>query len=118
MAPDPRRAARTILSRPSAVLATQIVLGLLTVVLAWLTRWEVALVGLVLMQLVTTAAVVAQRTTGQPAPAAGRSGRGLTELEQRVDALGARLLASTERTRVEVLDTLADAQATRQDRNP
>lgn len=119
MASAARRPTRALLRRipAPAVLAVQFILVLLTAVLAWTTRWEVAVVGLALMHAVTTLAVLGP---WRAAPATSTTGSvaGLTDLERRVDALGARLLASTERTRVEVLDALADAAADRQDQAP
>lgn len=107
--------ARTILRKSSTVLAAQAVLAVVTVLLGWFTRWELAVVGLCLMLLVVTVAVVGPWGSAAQ-PAAASPAKGLGDLEQRVDALGARLVASTERTRVEVLDALAEGG--RQDRTP
>ncbi len=114
----------------STVLALQVVLGLATVLLGWLLGWQVAVVGVVLMNVLTMLAVLGPwGVQPQPRPAPGAKkvqGRvdhvaesverldervatkgQLTQLEKRVDALGARMLASSERTRVELLDALA-----------
>ena len=114
MGSDPR-SARALLRRSSTVVAAQAVLLLITVALAALVGWEAAVVGLALMQLVTTVVVVGPWGAAPRATAGGAASTDVAELTQRVDALGARLVASTERTRVEVLDALADG---RRDRTP
>lgn len=97
----------------SAVLAASGLVGLLTVVVAALGQWTLAVAGVVVLQL--GCVVVALGPWGsRPAPgppsSRPRSSRpaeaDLVDLERRVDALGARLVASVERTRVEVLDAL------------
>lgn len=111
----PPSTARTTLRKSSTILAAQALLAVVTMLLAWFTRWELTVVGLCLMLLVTTLAVVGPwGSTTQLAATA--PAKGLGDLEQRVDALGARLVASTERTRVEVLDALAEGG--RRDRTP
>ncbi|MFK5646808.1 hypothetical protein ACI3ET_09805 [Ornithinimicrobium sp. LYQ121] len=106
----------------SAVLAVLALLGVLTVVAAVLTSWAAVVVGLVLMQLGTATAVLGPwgrrpaPTTSAASPtrtgATGDHGPTVDELrdlQKRVDALGARLVASSERTRVELLDALGPA---------
>ncbi|GGK73527.1 hypothetical protein GCM10011509_22660 [Ornithinimicrobium pekingense] len=107
------------------MLAVLGLVGALTVVLAVTEQWALAVTGLVALQLGTAVAVLgpwgAGRARAVPAasgsstttvptsagPAAG-GGEELADLQRRVDALGARLVASTERTRVELLDALHD----------
>ena len=106
--------ARTALRRISApiVVAIQMVLGLFTLVLMLILGWEAAVVGLVLMQIVTTGAAVGPwGSKGATRPTWS------TGLERRMDALSARVVASSERTRVEVLDALADVREAK-DRTP
>ena len=121
------RSARAVVRRipASLVLLAQLGLGLLTALVAWLTWWEVVVVGLVLMQLTTTIAVLGpwgSRTPSRTTAAARQQAKQLSlldlqvsELDQRVEMLGARLVASSERTRVEVLDALEQARTPTQD---
>lgn len=120
------------------------VLGLLTILMAFLQAWAWAITGLVLLHLGTL--VLWLGAGGVPAPSSRASGAGavgvastagratggraagqsaagsrggagdrtsqdeqvdLVELQQRVDSWGAKLLASSERTRVELSDALA-----------
>lgn len=118
-APSPARVLRRIPA--AAVLGTLGVVAVLTVVAAVLTQWVAVVVGLVLLQLGTAVTVLGpwgraavtgptSRTTAPPpsddGPAA--TAADLRDLAKRVDALGARLVAGTERTRVELLDAVAD----------
>lgn len=108
----------------SKVLGIQLVLAVVTIAFAWLTGWQAAIVGLVLMHLITVGATLgpwgappppppppapAPNPAPNPAPATKAQ---LARLEQRVDGLGTRLVASTERLRVEVLDALSEQPAT------
>lgn len=103
----PRRTATTV-----ALIGLGTV-GLLTVVVSALEQWVLAVTGLVVLQLGTALAVLgpwgarrgsqAEVATSKPSP---KAADGIRDLERRVDALGARLVASTERTRVELLDAL------------
>lgn len=116
------------LSAPT-VLVVQLLLGALTIALGWAAGWQMAVVGLVLMQVTAVLAALgpwggrpippplpppppAPEPPPAPAPASKEQ---LTRLEERVDRLGARLAASTERARVEMLDALADARNGSQD---
>lgn len=114
-----RRSARGALRRvpATAVVTTQLALAVLTVLAAWLTRWEVAVVGLVLMLVVSVVGAVGPWGAPEPPPATvDLDIEELTDLEKRVDAMSARLTASTERLRVEMLDAIADARGDREDR--
>lgn len=114
-----RGSARGVLRRVPAtgVIALQLALAVLTVLAAWLTRWEVAVVGLALMQVVTVVGAVGPWGVPEPAPATvDLDIEELTDLEKRVDAMSSRLTASTERLRVEMLDAIADARGDREDR--
>lgn len=103
-----RRALRRIPLK--AVLAVLGAVGGLTIVAAILSWWQVVVVGLVLLNLGTAVTVLGpwSRRTEQSKKPIARVGQEMQDLERRVDALGARLVASTERTRVELLDALAD----------
>lgn len=113
-AASPGRALRRVPA--SVVLAVLGLVGLATSVLAVVERWGLAVIGLVLLQLGTVVVVLGPWgvRAGAGAPTASRqpsssdvgADRQLGDLERRVDALGARLVASTERTRVELLDAL------------
>lgn len=112
------RALRRIPSR--VVLAGLGLLGSLTITAAVLSWWQVAVVGVVVLQLGTALAVLGPWGT-VPAPAApkrpgGKVAHEIRDLERRVDALGSRLIATTERTRVELLDALADRSGGAEDR--
>lgn len=104
----------------SKVLGIQLVLAVVTIAFAWLTGWQAAIVGLVLMHLITVGATLGPwgappPPPPPPAPApnpAPATKAQLARLEQRVDGLGTRLVASTERLRVEVLDALSEQPAT------
>ena len=99
------------------IIATQLTLAVLTVLAAWLTRWEVAVVGLVLMHVVSVVGAVGPWGVPEPAPAkVDLDIEELTDLEKRVDAMSSRLTASTERLRVEMLDAIAAARDGREDR--
>lgn len=120
------------------VLAVQVVLGVVTVVAAWGLGWLAAVVGVVLMHVLTVVVVLGPWGV-RPAPVGvggvsksqlvrverrvdrlgGRlASKGqVARLERRVDLLGARLVSSSERTRVEVLDALAEDRAGSQDRS-
>ncbi|USQ80325.1 hypothetical protein [Ornithinimicrobium faecis] len=107
-----RSAGRVLRRIPSmAVLAGLGLVGALTIVAAALSWWLIAIIGLVLLHLGTALAVVGPWGS-RPAPKAPKDSSAkvtshLVDLERRVDALSARLVASTERTRVELLDALA-----------
>lgn len=94
--PLARLSVRTVAAAAAAV-------GVLTTVAAVLSWWPVAVAGLVVGQLLVLAAVL-RNGRAASAPASGPTGVG--ELEQRIDALSARLVASSERTRVDVLQAL------------
>lgn len=101
----------------TGVVAAQLALALLTVLTAWVTRWEVAVVGLALMHVVTVIGVVGPWGVPKPEPVEiDLDVDQLTDLEKRVDAMSTRLAASTERLRVEMLDAIADARSGREDR--
>lgn len=109
-----RRSAGRVLRRvPSlAVLAGLGLVGVLTVVAATLTWWVAVTIGLVLLHLGTVVAVIGP-WGARPAPKRPKDNSAqvvahISDLERRVDALGSRMVASTERTRVELLDLLSD----------
>jgi len=118
-APTPARVLRRVPA--TAVLTILGVVAVLTVVAAVLTQWVAVVVGLVLLQLGTAVTVLGpwgRRVTTGPTPRATApsssavgptaTAADLRDLAKRVDALGARLLAGTERTRVELMDAVAD----------
>lgn len=122
-----RRSARRLPA--SRVLIIQIVVAAVTIALVWTTGWQLAIMGLVFMHLVSATAALGPwggapapppppvpppppppppppaPPAPQPPPATKAQ---LARLEQRVDGLGARLVAGTERLRVEMLDALDD----------
>ncbi|WP_162802244.1 hypothetical protein [Ornithinimicrobium murale] len=107
------RSAGRILGRiPSAAVLTALgLVGALTIVAAVLTWWLAVTIGLVLLHLGTTLAVIGpwgSRPPKRPKDNSAQVTAHIVDLEQRVDALSSRLVASTERTRVELLDMLAD----------
>lgn len=111
MAGTSRSARRTLRRIPTkTVLAVLAVVGVLTIVAAALSWWQVAVTGLVLLNLGTAVTVLGpwSRRSEQSKKPIVKLGHEIQDLERRVDALGARLVASTERTRVELLDALAD----------
>lgn len=115
----------------SRVLIIQLAVAAVTVVLAWTAGWQLAVMGLVVMHLVSATAALgpwggtpapppppappAPPPPPPPAPPAPQpppvTAGQLARLEQRVDGLGARLVAGTERLRVEMLDALADTRS-------
>lgn len=107
-----RSAGRVLRRIPSmAVLAGLGLVGALTIVAAALSWWLIAIIGLVLLHLGTALAVVgpwgSRPAQKAPKDSSAKVTSHLVDLERRVDALSARLVASTERTRVELLDALA-----------
>lgn len=101
----------------SGVLALQLVLALLTVLAAWVAGWELAVVGLVLMLLLSTLAAVGPWGTPPPPPVkVDVNVQELSDLEKRVDAMSTRMVAGTERLRVDMLDAISDARTDREDR--
>ncbi len=88
---------------PRTVVTVAAAVGVLTIVAATLSWWPAAVGGLVTGQLLVLAAVM-RPGRGGPSPTSPPSG--VSELEQRIDALSARLVASSERTRVDVLEAL------------
>lgn len=116
-----RSAGRVLRRIPStAVLAGLGLVGALTIVAAALSWWLVAIIGLVLLHLGTALAVVgpwgSRPGHKPPKDSSAKVTSHVVDLERRVDALGARLVASTERTRVELLDALADRAGREGDR--
>ncbi len=114
-----RGSVRGLLQRVPAtgVVLAQLALALLTVLAAWTTRWEVAVVGLVLMHVVSVVGAIGPWGVPEPAPVKiDLDVDQLTDLEKRVDAMSTRMAASTERLRVEMLDAVADARSGREDR--
>ncbi|GAA1171595.1 hypothetical protein GCM10009584_10630 [Ornithinimicrobium humiphilum] len=113
-APSAGRALRRVPA--TAVLAALGTVGVVTVVLAVLGLWAGAVTGLVVLHLGTALAVLgpwgAGRAVSAPKAAATADPvrAELQDLERRVDALGARLVAGTERARVEILDALAGSR--------
>lgn len=104
-----RRAMRR--AATSKIFAVQVVLGALTVLAAIPAWWPLVVAGLVLLIIVPTLA--ATETTRLPAPGTAQpSADRMDDLERRVDALSARLVAGTERTRVELLDALREERRT------
>ncbi|MCK0112129.1 hypothetical protein MWU75_08270 [Ornithinimicrobium sp. F0845] len=101
-----------------AVLAGLGVIGLLTVVAALLSWWQVVVVGLVILHLGTAVTVLGpwSRPSAPSKKPIAKMSHEIQDLERRVDALGARLVASTERTRVELLDAMADRTGGAEDR--
>lgn len=112
------RALRRIPSR--AVLAGLTLVGLFTIVSAILNWWDAALIGIVLLHLGTALAVLGpwgiQPVTNSSKGAEARLTAHVIDLEQRVDALDSRLVATTERTRVELLDALSRRTGGAEDR--
>lgn len=100
----------------SAVLAGQAVLALVTALAAWLAGWQIAVVGLALMQLVSVLATVGPWGAPPPPVTVDVNVEELSDLERRVDAMSTRLVAGTERLRVEVLDALAEARSDHEER--
>lgn len=109
---DTSRSVPRILRRiPTKMLLAGLgLVGALTIVAAVLMWWQVVVVGLVLLNLGTVAAVLGpwSRRGEQSKKTTARMSQEIQDLERRVDALGSRLVASTERTRVELLDALAE----------
>lgn len=104
---------RTLLHLPARVLAAVgLAVGVLTAVAALLSWWAAAVAGLVLLDLLVLAAVL-RRPAARQAPASKAGARasttapGILALERRIDALSARVVAVSERTRVDVLEALS-----------
>lgn len=106
----------------SAILVAALLLAVLTVASAWLLGWQAAVVGLVVMHLGTLVVILGPwsspppprpapkpRTPPRASTPAPATKAQLARLEQRVDALGARVVASTERLRVEVLEAVTES---------
>lgn len=110
------RALRRIPTR--AVLGGLALVGLLTIVAAALSWWQVAVIGLVVLHLGTALTVLGpwSRPSNPGKKPIAKMGHDIQDLQRRVDALGARLVASTERTRVELLDAMADRTGGAEDR--
>ncbi|UUZ45110.1 hypothetical protein LP422_01930 [Janibacter limosus] len=110
-----RRAMRR--AATSKIFAVQVVLGVLTALAAIPAWWPLVVVGLVLLIIVPSPAGTG--STRLPAPGTNQPGAEnqpgadrMDDLERRVDALSARLVAGTERTRVELLDALREERRT------
>lgn len=99
----------------STVLLVQLVLVLATVLAAWLLGWRAAVTGLALLHLVTVVATLGPwRDRAHRAATATR----LSSVEDRLDALSTRVVAGTERTRVDILAALPEPRETTGDRRP
>ncbi|MGB3829341.1 MAG: hypothetical protein WA962_11250 [Ornithinimicrobium sp.] len=98
-----KRANRVVLITTGAVL---VLVVFVCAVLSW---WEAAITALALLQLILLAVGL-----GLVPPQGGAStstlpsGAEVTDLERRVELLSTRVVASTERARVEILDALVD----------
>lgn len=99
----------------SNMVLLQSVLALLTAAGAWLVGWQAAVTGLALMHLV---AVVVAVGPWSDRTHKARTTKQLKSLERRLDAVSARVIAGTERTRVDVLDAVSESRATAKDRLP
>ena len=106
-----RRALVRRLQRPVVAGAGALGLALVTVAAAVASWWALACAGLVGLHLVTVLLLLARsgagRGTGtQPPVGHADDGARLTDLQERLDLMSARLLASQERVRVDVLSAL------------
>jgi len=90
------------------VLSTGAVLVIVIAVCATLSWWAVALTALALLQfLLLTVGLGIVPSKGVLPVRSTPSDAAVSDLERRVDLLSTRIVASTERARVEVLDALA-----------
>lgn len=111
---------RRTITHPSAraLAAAGVAVGALTTAAALLSWWSAAVIGLVVLDLLILAAVIRRPTAGRApvskavktvktsSPATGAA-PATADLERRIDALSARVVAVSERTRIDVLEALS-----------